>query len=263
MTTTLRASLLAAVLGGVVVGAQPIQTPPRPIAPPTNAEITSAIRSSDRQRKETVIARATQAPAESLRMETIIAISNEVVSMMRPAADRPTAPDETTATYLGLLIEVLARQKNPAGIDGLAAVAHLGPIPRDALVEFGETALPVVIRGARTQLEPSVGHAAGSMEVLRHMLESPTVRPTLSSISRAAIRQVAADRFRSTTGNDNWATLASAASLAVATGDPQLRQEVENLIDNDAEFARRSIDSKWQQEVSKRARQALEGFPAP
>ena len=51
--------------------------------------------------------------------------------------------------------------------------------------------------------------------------------------------------------------LAAAATLAVATGDPKLRKQVEDLVDNNGEFVRRGMDLEWQQEVSKSARQAL------
>jgi hypothetical protein len=79
--------------------------------------------------------------------------------------------------------------------------------------------------------------------------------------SKAAIRQVAVQRLESAKGNDQWRVLGEAAYLAVATGDLQLRKQVEDMVDNNAEFARRGMDKDSQDRVSQSARWALDKFP--
>jgi hypothetical protein len=71
---------------------------------------------------------------------------------------------------------------------------------------------------------------------------------------------VAAFRLNNTKGNDNWHLLATAAYLAVATGDEQLRLQVMDLIDNAGEFERRSMTIQWQHEVSVRHVKHSQGF---
>jgi hypothetical protein len=152
--------------------------------------------------------------------------------------------------------KLLISQKNPAGVEGLAAVVHLGA-PRLALIKYGEVAVTALLKVARTEPEEQLGQAPAAMESLLGRLESSRIQPTLSPASLAGIRQVAAQRLTTARGNDGWPMLAAAATLAVATGDQKLRKQVEDLVDNNGEFVRRGMDLEWQQEVSKSARQAL------
>jgi len=235
--------------------------------PATDAEIVAALRGTDENVKELTVRRAALLLPNVLRPATVKAIGDELVKAIREGQVRfkkePWNVNEGNSgfEYKASLAEVLTNQKNAAGIDGLASVAHMGA-PGAALVEFGEAAVPALVKIAGTEPEEDdPGHVAAVMDTLEQMLESKSIRPTLSTGSLTAIRQVAAHRLASTKGNDNWGTLASAASLAVATGDDRLRKQVADLVDNDAEFARRGMDPEWQQEVSDLARQALAKFP--
>lgn len=234
--------------------------------PPTDAEIVAALRGTDEDLKELTVRRAALLPPNTLRPAIVEAIGDEVIKITREV-HRQFKNDALSVTeennrfeYTVSLAEVLIRQKNAAGIDGLAAVVHFGP-PGAALVEFGEAAVPALVKIARTEPEDSHGMTTAAMDALEQMLESSNIRPTLSTRSLTAIRQVAAHRLASTKGNDNWGTLASAAYLAVTTGDARLRKQVVDLVDDNAEFVRRGMDLEWQQEVSNYARQALAKFP--
>ena len=234
--------------------------------PPTDAEIVAALQGTDEDLKELTVRRAALLPPNALRPAVVKAIGDEVIKITREVHSQfkkdplSVAEENNRFEYTVSLAEVLIRQKNAAGIDGLAAIVHFG-LPGAALVEFGEAAVPALVKIARTEPEDSHGMTTAAMDALEQMLESSSIRPTLSTMSLTAIRQIAAQRLGSTKGNDNWRALASAAYLAVATGDDGLRKQVADLVDNDAEFARRGMDPEWQREVSDLARQALAKFP--
>jgi hypothetical protein len=235
--------------------------------PSTDAEIIAALGGTDQDVKQLTIKRASQLPPNALRPATVKAVSDELIKIVRQGqarfAKEPFNATEETSDfeYKVALAEVLIGQKNPVGIDGLAAVANMGE-PGRAMVHFGEAAVRALVRVAGTEPEEDPGQAAAAMDALAQMLESQTIRPTLSTQSHLAIRQVAGRKLGDIRGNDNWRALASAAGLAVATGDVQLRKQVEGLVDNNAEFVRRGMDLEWQQQVSGYARRALEKFQA-
>jgi hypothetical protein len=234
---------------------------------PTDAEIVAALQGSDARLKEVIIIRAEHnLPPHSLQDMTVRAISDEILKLRHDVQVRfkadPLSVNEGNnhSDYVKSLAQVLMHEQNPAGIDGLVAVAGMGA-PGSALVEFGEAAVPALIRVASKEPEDEPNQADSALDVLEQILESPTIRPTLSVNAIEEMRQVAAFRLNNTKGNDNWHLLATAAYLAVATGDDQLRLQVMDLIDNAAEFARRGMTIQWQHEMSDQARQALARFP--
>jgi hypothetical protein len=260
----------AVLTSATVIAFQGPGTPPRLAYPlntlPTDAEIAAALKGDDDRLKEVIVRRAKELPPHALRDTTVKAIGAEIIKLRQEVLGRfkqdPLSVNEgnSNSEYVRSLAELLMHQNNPAGINGLVAVVHMGA-PGETLVEFGEAAVPSLISVARSDLEDDPGHADAAMDVLEQMLESPIIRPKLSGTSRAAIREVAAQRLMNTRGDDNWHTLATAVQLAVATRDPQLRKQVMELIDNDVEFVRRGMSVKWQQEVSAMARQSLARFP--
>lgn len=269
MRSLLRAVFVIGLAMADAVGMNAFQgtgTPPPLAFPlnrvPTDAEVRGALQGDDGRLKEVVVGRATALAPHSLSDPTIRAITSEILDVTskqqaRFKEDPLRATEESSrGEYVANLAEVLMRQKNPAGIEGLVAVAHRGA-PGYALVEYGDAAVPFLVRAATTEPEAEPGHADAVLEVLALMLESPTVNRGLSAASRASIRRVADFRLLSTKGDDNWHLLATAARLSLATGDPQLRQRVVNLIDNDAEFVKRGMSVEWQREVSAKIQAAL------
>src|SRR5262249_25416921 len=131
-----------------------------------------------------------------------------------------------------------------------------------SLAKFGDQAVPSLVRRVREpESAGEVGHIAGAMDVLEQMLEQPTIRSQLSPASLALIRQVAGERMKNLRRPETaWSTLGPAAYLSVATGDPQLRKQVEDLIGNDAEFVRRGIDVEKQRWFERVIAEALAKF---
>ncbi len=98
------------------------------------------------------------------------------------------------------------------------------------------------------------------MDALEQMLESPTIRQTLSPRSHAAIKQLAAERMKTLRGDKNWRLFAGAAYLAVATRDPQLRKQVEELNNNPRVFAQQGMGYEAKEKASDLIQQALDKF---
>ena len=146
-------------------------------------------------------------------------------------------------------------------MDGLAEVIDYGNTPFWAMVGFGEAAVPALVKRARTDGDQHhFMKIQKSMDALEQMLESPTIRPTLSAQSHAAIKQLAADRMKTLKGDNNWRLFAAAAYLAVATGDPQLRKQVEEINNNDKAFFQQGMGLEAQQKASDLIQQALDKF---
>jgi hypothetical protein len=235
--------------------------PPLPFELPADGDVWTALQSDDIMQKEVVIYRAALlVPAESLRLhtDTVKAISKEVVRMMNDVHARfmkdPLSVNEgnSRSEYVTDLAMLLINSRDPAAIDGLAAVAPL------ALKDFGEAAVPTLVAVARMEPEDEGGHSADALDALGRILVGQG--NMLLPDSKAAIRQVAAQRLESAKGNEEWRILGEAAYLAVATGDLQLRKQVEDIVDNNAEFARRGMDRDSQDRVSQYARWALDKF---
>jgi len=232
----------------------------QPDEAPDEAELRSALQGHDMQRKEITVYRAALLTAEQLplRVETIRAVSRELMAMQRDVERRfrkdPLSVNEGNShwEYTRSLTIILVKQQHPAGIDAIAASQPLD------LVVFGEAAIPALIRIARRpEKDAIVSHMSDALDALGQILVRH--RADLSADSRAQIRQVAAQRLAETTSNDHWHILADAAYLAAVTKDPQLMKQVESLVDNEAEFRRRSITEKrWQDQVSQYARWGLE-----
>ena len=227
--------------------------------PASDAEIRVALRGTDEPLKEVTIGRAALVPANTLRPATVKAIGDEIIALRadnhRRFMEDPLSVNEGNNhfEYIVALAQVLINQKNTAGIDGLAAVVDIGQ-PIYALIEFGEAAVPALVKAASK--DNSYGHDARAMDALSQMLRKPTIRRTISPRSLSSIRQIAAQKLASVKGDDYY-TLVEAVYLAVALGDDQLRKQVADLIDNDREFVRRGISVEGQQVVSEGARKAL------
>ena len=232
---------------------------------PDETAIVAALQDHDiDDEKHAMMVKAAELPARTLSDSTIRAISNEAVRIYRVigaqfAADPASRREgDLDGAYMIALVEVLKNQKHPLGIDTLILmVPFLGTI--ESVVEFGEVAVPGLIKRAR---EPEavyeVGNIDGALAALEQMLESPQIRPRLSASARQQIRQLAIDRMKDTGRPETAAsTFAHAAYLAVATGDPQLRKQVADIVNSDAELRRHGIDTERQEYYKKILGEAL------
>jgi len=155
----------------------------------------------------------------------------------------------------------LINQADVAGLDGIAECVDLGNTPFWFMVGRGEEAVPALIRRASNgDIDHDAAKVLKSMDALEQMLESPTIRPGLSPGSHAAIRQLAGDRMKTLRGDKNWRLFAGAAYLAVATRDPQLRKQVENMNNNYRAFSQQGMGLEAQQKASDLIQQALDKF---
>ena len=256
-----RIAIVVAVAGLIVVtpGAQ------RPLPPIAGDELQAALASDTDVAKRQAIARATQSPRGGLSTEAVQALAHELktlVAMQEKAIAKPDPLQVASDIQEGSdeepeLIQILARQNDPAAIDALADVVDTGSMARDTLIAFGEQAVPSLVRVARLEgvYHDRFLHMAVAMDALEAMLESADIRKTLSPASLQGMRDVARERIAN---SGNRARLLEAAVyLGVATGDAALRREAEFLIDNNAEFVRRGIDAVMQQRVTNDLRDAL------
>src|SRR6266853_4658526 len=228
------------------------------------SQIVAALQGRDiDDEKHAIMVKAAELPPRTLGDSTIRAIGNEALRLQREisaqfAADPSSRKEgDLDGAYMAALVEVLKNQKNPVAVDALVAmVPYFGTT--ESIVEFGERAVPALVTRARQpEASHEVGYVDGALDALEQMLESPQIRPTLSIGSRQQIRQVAIDRMKDTGRLETAASIfAHAAYLAVATGDPQLRKQVADIVNNDVELARHGISIDRQPYYSKVLREA-------
>jgi len=250
------------------------QPPPRPPRVVTDAQVLAALKDSNLSTDDmiNIVGPAAALPPHTLRPATLAAITQKIRQLNQESAARgeaiykglipaPPEGDEGNFETLVSLVTVLINQADVAGLDGIAECVDMGNTPFWALVGHGEEAVPALVRRASNgDVDHDAGKVLKSMDALEQMLESPTIRPKLSPRSHAAITQLAANRMRTLTGDKNWRLFAAAAYLAVATGDPQLRKQVEALNNNDRAFFQQGMDIESQRKTSDLIQQALEKF---
>src|SRR5882724_4619008 len=266
---------VAIVTSFLLPGALGLRAQPQSAQPAvTDADVASAFSASgSTAQRRLAIARATQLPPHTLSERSIKSIANELSQVVateaasRAAYDRgqplqPAQLDERAegSDYKPELIQILARQRHPAGIDALADVVETGTMAQDALLEFGDQAVPALVRvaGMEDPYKNYYHHMAFALDVLEQMFD-PNIRPTLSSTSRQAIQKLAREHMANS--GDRWMLLANAARLGIATGDRDLRKQATDLIGNNPEFVRRGIDAQHQLMTTQRVQNALEKFP--
>jgi hypothetical protein len=263
---------IGAVVAAVTAMAQ--QPPPRPPRVVTDAQVLAALKDSSLSINEMIrtVGPAAVLPPHTLRPATLAANTQRIRQLNQEAEARseairkgliPPPPEEDEGTFETVvqLVTVLINQADVAGFDGIAECVDMGNTPFWAMVGHGEEAVPALIRRASVgDADHEPGKALRSMDALEQMLESPTIRPGLSPGSHAAIRQLAADRMKTLRGDRNWRLFAGAAYLAVATRDPQLRKQVEDMNNNYRAFSRQGMGLEAQQKASDLIQQALDKF---
>jgi hypothetical protein len=263
-------------LGAVAVTltAMAQQPPPRPPRVVTDTQVLAALKNPGLSTDDmiNIVGPAAALPPHTLRPATLAAITQKIRQLNQESAARgeavykgliPPPPEGNESNFENVvsLVTVLINQADVAGFDGIAECVDMGNTPFWALVGHGEEAVPALVRRARIgDIDHDAGKVLKSMDALEQMLESPTIRPTLSPRSHAAIQQIAADRMKTLRGDTNWRLFAGAAYLAVATRDPQLRKQVEDLNNNDNAFAKQGMGHEAQQKASELIQQALDKF---
>jgi hypothetical protein len=193
------------------------------------------------------------------------AIAREATGFSPPKLDR--LGREFWGEGYGFLVETVIGLQDREAIPALAgALLSATALVVQPLVEFGEEAAPSVLLIAegeawrRSQVE-------GALAVLTRMIEDPT-GPPLSEATRARVRRLV--RAQLTTGveypgmiagdfpRQRASSLREATSLALALGDPPLRELVASLA-RDPEAVRRLgvQDSALVDQVQRHAAEAL------
>ena len=249
------------------------------LAPPTTAALVQVLAEGDENAKYLLITRFLNLPAHSVDGSVIRVLSDELNTLTDEGVQRETLiargtlPEPRSGEYDSLVTDVLAQQMNPIAIPALVRVVADGYSSFEALVRFGDVAVPALVDGCRTDRGLNM-HIRKCLDVLEQMLERPAIAATLSAASLSQIKAVAFDRMLNPVGEPDVLdpegrlgdpyVLAAAAYLAVATRDPNLRSQVVALLDNSvAAFQARNIEQKWIPTVSDLVRQALAKFPPP
>lgn len=170
---------------------------------------------------------------------------------------RPS-PEEALAGPLQFIVESLSGLTDLSVVpddvvSAVAALASSGRMASETILRFGDRAVASVVRVAR-EPRPLYGNHAGELAVLQTMLQRPAAAQTLSPGSKTAIRTLARDVLSDR--NVNAFELAGAATLAIATGDPELRAAASRLTDS-AELERRGIKPEQHAMIISRIRAAL------
>ena len=262
-------------IGAIVlaVTAMAQQPPPRPPRVVTDAQVLAALKDSNLSTEDmiNIVGPAAALPPHTLQPATLAAITQKIRQLNRESAVRgeaiykglipPPEGGESNFENLVSLVTVLISQADVAGLDGIAECVDMGNTPFWALVGHGEEAVPALVRRASNgDVDHDAGKVLKSMDALEQMLESPTIRKKLSPRSHAAIKQLAADRMKTLRGDKNWRLFAGAAYLAVATRDPQLRKQVEEMNNNYKAFSQQGMGYEAQQKASELIQQALDKF---
>lgn len=150
---------------------------------------------------------------------------------------RPKSEDD----YLPNLITTLGQSRDPSIIPTLIRVAPSGALASGALVRFGELGVPALIESAMSSRSGPWGdESSGAMLTLARMLEQS------SADSSRALRNAAKIRITDTArtvlhSKLTWVNQIAIVGLALATGDADLRSEVEVLATDPSEWRRRGV----------------------
>ena len=249
-----------------------------PSSRPSIDALVQVLREGDESAKEAIVVRFSGLPPGMVDDRGIRALSEELDKLTEESIQRGIliakgrAPANRSGEYDSLVTDVLAQQRNPIAIPVLVRNVARGYSSFEALVQFGEAAVPALVAGCRVDRGLN-RHIRMGLDALEQMLERPAIAAPLSQNSRAQIRAVARERMANPVGEPDILdpdgrlgdpyVLAAAAYLAVATGDPDLRREATALIDNSVTvFQARRIDAGWIPRVTVLIQQALAKFPA-
>ena len=132
--------------------------------------------------------------------------------------------------YYYAVAKAVSQWRDPRALPALITSAGRGMVVLQGIVQFRETAVAPLIQAVRS------GHTderGGALIALRILLEGVLVEPynipptPLSSAVREQIVQLARELLKSKTLE--WGQIPTLADLALATGDEELRQQIQSL----------------------------------
>lgn len=203
--------------------------------PPDRDRIASALSQGSSEERITAVSAILQIPAAqrgpTIRAAVVLELARYQRELeVRAAAIRAgetIAPREDHGAYLADLLEILIDYDDPDIIDPLIPFIGTGNRVMNVLAQFGGSALEGVASVAAS-LESSSRDASAALTTLERMLTQP-VRQPLTEQSKQRVASVAAQRL---IGTQDPIVLWSAISLAVSTGDADLRARVQQIADD-------------------------------
>jgi hypothetical protein len=211
-------------------------------------QIAHALASGTLAQREAALLRIRRTPIESRSPAVLPALFQELERQRARLREResalesghPLPPSEAEGEFLiDVLDTVTQYSSDPRIIRPLLPFIGLGNRIMNVLAAFGEQSVAdvAVIAGSDTS---SAGDVHAALTILQRMLDGPTSYP-LSEQSRQRIVEVA--RARLTSARASNYVVPAAMRLAVATGDAQLIQLVQELARNPASALQKSAQT--------------------
>lgn len=211
---------------------------------------------------ETVLAQISSLEPQKLSVELRGALITRLEQLNQRVADAARI-DQTVDTFiapetLADLATAVAESRDPRAIPALSRATHGGPAAIRALVEFGEAALPSVLK---VVMEPSSHYTE-----VEHGLMTMRIMVERGKTSPAALAQIRAAAKARLTGEQYFTVVWQAIDLAATLKDPDLRGILSDLANHPSESHRRGITNQevpdLVEKTQKRAADRLAGVPA-
>lgn len=222
--------------------------------------LSTLILSQDKSVRVSAINETLQIPPGSVAISlrtSLIALVGRHNEIVKDALRRRSAVDAVEDPELiHAVAEFVAQLRDPRAIPVLAEAPAGGKEVQMALAEFGERAVPDLIRvaAAPDNHYEVVDHA---LQSLRRVVDAGIT--TLSVASRQALRGLASDRMAR---GQYFTTLWYAMDLAMASGDVELRRTVDSLASHASSLRARGItDNEVIARTQKRARDLIRAYP--
>jgi hypothetical protein len=200
-----------------------------------------------------------EVPPQERTPELWAALKQEALEMLpyrrKPVADEDTR--ELISAYTAGLVQALAQSSDPSVIPVLIQYSTASMHATNRLATFGERALPLLLRAAMGT-ENDLNQKGGAASALAEMLRRPAsdlIAP-LSGDSRRHIATFAEQLLvqGSPLKSDEIVNL---ADVALATGRPDLRQEVERLATDAQAWKQHGVTTPFSIDLGQRVIQSI------
>jgi hypothetical protein len=209
---------------------------------PSQKDLIAGLGSETASVREATVRRIAQIPPDQREPDLWMALVNELQRISREsearidadAAGRPIPPSGRLGggsdSYLPNLIGAVGQWRDIRALPALISAPGGGMIITEPIVRFGDAAVPRLIETAR---HGHRSHRVGSLLALQYLVEGKALAPykippaALSPDNRDRILQLARELLRPK--GTSPSELPIVAGLALATADPQLREQVELL----------------------------------
>ena len=161
----------------------------------------------------------------------LAAVRREADRMMREfyrgsIATKENEEPDLYDNYTGALVQILGESGDPAHIPVFIDHAGSGSWAANWLVKFGNVAVPAMLQAARRHRDDSNQRMGVCLALARMLKADPVMSSPLTDESRQQIGVLAAELIEKQLGYGNSFGI---AVLALATGRPDLRQQLERL----------------------------------